>query len=389
MRFRFKDISYLLSIVNNTMKRTILFSLILLGTISCKPTIEKEQKQTEYQFEDANSIRVELLSPLPEGELLVTDEDFGEIIELKGTSHQVEQIFKIRETEMIIKDSILIMKNKSEKHLFMAYSLPDFEFIKSFGMYGMGPNEFQFPSLVKSEGDDVLCYIYKRANEKLFSLSKEFEIKELSFKLPKSNRGFGDKQFNSWSENDIFYVESVERGKAVFQFILKDDSISNHLIKNLTFSEEHQNWAAYIGDFGGNKKKERLVFAYKYFKRLIFLDTESKKTRRVIFNYSKPKKGSTISMLDPSNVTHYWGMSAQEDFLYVLYSGRTPIDVTKELDKTSGYIYVEQFDWNGNPIRKFKLDNWGYFCVNEAENTIYLASTTDEYPFLSYQLPVD
>ncbi len=94
-------------------------------------------------------------------------------------------------------------------------------------------------------------------------------------------------------------------------------------------------------------------------------------------------------MLGPDNVTHYWGMSAQEDYLHVLYSGRTPMEVGRELNNTPGYIYVEQFDWNGNPIRKFKLDHWGYFCVNEEENSIYLASTTDENPFFICKLPDD
>lgn len=73
--------------------------------------------------------------------------------------------------------------------------------------------------------------------------------------------------------------------------------------------------------------------------------------------------------------------------MYVLYSGRTPMQVMKELNKGDEYMYVEQYDWNGNPIRKFKLDNWGYFCVDEINNKIYQVSTTEEHPFLVYDMP--
>ena len=112
------------------------------------------------------------------------------------------------------------------------------------------------------------------------------------------------------------------------------------------------------------------------------------KSRILTFKNKDVKAGDPIEMLSPSNITHYWGISAQKRYVYFLYSGRTPVDVHNELQKSSGYIYVEQYDWNGNPIHKYKLDRWGYFCIDEDEETIYLASTTDEQPFYSYTLSV-
>jgi len=371
------------------MRITILFLAISLFLISCKQTNKENIKQTEQLFGVTDSIKVETLPPLQENELSITEEEFGEIIKLKGTSHPVEHFFKVSETQMIATNNILIVKNRNNSELFMAFSLPDFKFIKSFGKFGRGPNEFQYPSLVKTENDEVLCYVYERTNDKLYSLNREFEISELPLKLPKSDRKFNDKQFQCLSTNEFFYVESIKMGKAIFHLKSENDSTSTTLIKNLAFSDNHKNWAAYIGDFGANGKNKRLVFAYKYFKRIIFSDLENKTSRIISFDLGTAKRGSAKSIIDPSNVTHYWGMSAQNKYLYVLYSGRTPIDVTKELNETSGYIYVEQFDWNGNPIRKFKLDHWGYFCVNDKENTILLASTTDEHLFVSYELPVD
>jgi hypothetical protein len=90
--------------------------------------------------------------------------------------------------------------------------------------------------------------------------------------------------------------------------------------------------------------------------------------------------------MSPQNITHYWGMSAQKEFVYVLYSGRSPVDVQKEWDNKQYYILVEKYDWNGNPIAKYKLDNWGYFCVDEPHQKLYLASVNDAEPFFEFDL---
>lgn len=369
----------------------ISISLISLSVVlfACNQTDKSKTGEQSKQLEEvADTLIVESLPSLPEGEFLLTEKDFGEVVNLQGTSHPVNQIFKVSECELIASDSILIVKNRNNQNMLMAFTLPGFTFLKSFGSFGRGPGEFQSPSLVKDESGEFICFIYEKRNDKLYSLSKNLEINELPVNFKKGERQFNDKQFHGISSKQFLYVESIKMGKAIFSVNSENDTIRTTLLKNISFSDKHKNWAAYIGDFGVNGKKNRAVFAYKYFKRLIFLNLENNTSKTVFFDVPvKTKKGDNLSMMDPSNITHYWGMSSNDKFVYVLYSGRTPIDVSKELNKSSGYIYVEKYDWNGNPVSKYKLDHWGYFCVNQKENTLYLASTTDEHPFVSYKLP--
>lgn len=371
------------------MRNQIVILLLTYVLFSCRQNSDKTEQQSIQIPEFVESSQVETFPPLEEGEYPVSEKDFGEMIELIGTSHPVEPIFfKVTECEMIARDSILIVKNQNNTEMFMAFSLPDFKFIKSFGTFGRGPGEFQYPGLVKDESGQYLCFIYEKANNKLSALTRDFEIIELPVVLQKREKTFNDKQLYGISSCEFLYVESVPKGKAIFFTKSENDTMNTALIKNLAFSDKHKNWAAYIGDFGVNGKKQRAVFAYKYFKRLIFTDLESGISKTLVFHVpAETKKGDAVSMLDPSNITHYWGMSSNDKFVYVLYSGRTPVDVSRENNKSSGYIYVEKFDWNGNPVSKYKLDHWGYFCINEQENTIYLASVTDEHPFKSYNLP--
>lgn len=367
--------------------RFIYYILFLsLFLCSCGHTVNKTVKKKAVASVD--SIVHKIISPLQEGEFMFSDKDFGDIIELKGTSIPVEQIFRVSELEMLIKDSIMVVKNRSGEHPFMIYSIPDFKFIKYLGITGRGPGEYQSPRLVKTDDNNFICYIYEEGNENIYSIDKNLTITKTNIKLQASNkRHFGDKQIHSFSEDEFMYVESIKRAKAIFHTKIQKDTIDTQQIKKLNFNKSHRNWAAYIGDFGVSKEHNRMVYAYKKFKRLMFMDLNGKKTRVLNFNRKDAKHGNIKNMLAADNVTHYWGMSAQKNYVYVLYSGRTPIQVTRENDKSSGYIYVEQFDWNGNPIRKFKLDHWGYFTVNEQGNTIYLASAIEEQPFLKFAIP--
>lgn len=371
------------------MKNSLLLIAFAFYLFSCHQSGKnKTEQQPDKLVLTVDTTQKETLPPLAEGEFSLSEKDFGELVELKGTPHPVDQIFRLSECEMIALDSMMIVKNLGNSNMFMAFSLPDFKFIKSFGRNGNGPDEFIFPSLVKDESKEFLCFIYENTNDHIYGVNKKCEIIRLPFALKKGVKQFNDKQPYGISSKEFLYVESINRGKALFHIVAQNDSAKTFQLKNLAFSDLHKNWASYIGNLGANGKDKRAVFAYKYFKRLMFYDLENNKPKTVFFDVpAKTKKGNDISMLGPDNVTHYWGMSAQQNYVYMLYSGRTPIDVSKELSKSPGYIYVEKYDWNGNPVAKYKLDHWGYFCVNEKENTIYLASTTEEQPFFSYQLP--
>ena len=92
---------------DKNMKISILLITLSLILFSCRQT---NKKKTEPQLEQftavADSLIVETLPPMPEGEFSLTENDFGKVIELQGTSHTVDHIFKVSWCEMIALDSI-------------------------------------------------------------------------------------------------------------------------------------------------------------------------------------------------------------------------------------------------------------------------------------------
>lgn len=359
------------------------FALICLLSVSCN----NNTKSADSSKASETIVIKDTIAPLPLEELHLSDKDFGEIVELTGVSHPVEEIFRISETEMIIKDSLLIMKNRPfDKGFFMIYSLPDFRFLASVGNLGNGPLEFQFPHLIKSSSDSVLCYIYEGTKAKMYSMSNDFTINELDYNITEDGSGWSQKDFCSINDSTFLYADNAKGGKAISTMKISGDSLTISRDYPIAFSEKHKNWAAYTGCLGVNSDYDRAVYVYKYFRRLRFYDLENKTFRDVIFGADEKKSETDVETLAPTNITYYWKISPQKKHIYCLYSGRTPVQVHNELKKEISYIYVEQFDWNGNPVRKYRLDHWGYFCVNEQEDTIYLVSTDEEQPFYSYQL---
>jgi hypothetical protein len=117
------------------------------------------------------------------------------------------------------------------------------------------------------------------------------------------------------------------------------------------------------------------------------LNIDGTKERKLVLEHKKPKTGDAVTMLGPDNITYYWKMSQTAENIYLSYSGRTPIQVGNDWKKDIDYIHIEEFDWNGHPKRKFKLDRWGYFCVDAKRNKLYLVPTNAEEPFVVYDLP--
>ncbi len=368
------------------MKKLLLLVLITCFMLaSCRSTSENKSQNPESAA-PSDSFVLTSLPELQTGEVNLTEDSLGKVIELAGEQIITNQIFKVRETEMLVKDSVLIMKSIFGENQFSVFRLPDFKLLKTFGKTGRGPDEFQYSHLVQSEDKNTLCFIYEMTNSKLYKVDRQLNLTPAEIRFEKPEAMFDEKQLYSFGDKDFFYVGNSTNGKSIFRAQTLNDSLVTREVYNLSFSTKHRNWANYIGDFGANKAKGRLVYAYKYFKRLVFMDTTGTKIRILNFQSEEVQKKEVLAQLGPDNVTHYWGMSCQPDYVYVLYSGRTPIEVTKQFKKEDFYIFVEQFDWNGNPIRKFKLDHWGYFCVDEKSNSLYIASVNDDEPVFRYKL---
>ncbi|MDR1098741.1 MAG: TolB-like 6-bladed beta-propeller domain-containing protein [Tannerella sp.] len=369
--------------------KTKLFIILSLCVFlsGCKNTAG-QTAQEQATEEDTVEMKPELPELIAGEVFLKGKEPFGNTVELKGTQMIADTvIFKIGEAGSIIKNNKLLMKTGRKLLLF---KFPEIIFERFCGTWGNGPDEFNYPEIVPAPNDSTLiCYLYERTKGKLYRMDNDGNILPASFDLGKPEKfNFSSKALVNIAPDDFIYADDSPTGKSIFRAAKEADSIKTHEIFNLALNPKRKSPFSYIGDFVANPGKNRMAYAYKYFKIIKFMDLEAQTVRTVNFEREEFDENSLykINGLD-QNVTHYWGACAQDESVYFLYSGRTPYDVSRENGKNNCYIYVEQYDWNGNPVNKFRLDQWGYFTVDEPDKKIYLFSTNHDDPFFTYDLP--
>ena len=336
------------------------------------------------------TLESEKLEPLKDETLKLKGKDlFEDVIDLKGEQIIVDDlIFKPSEIEMLIKDNIMVIKSRTQDGMFALLSLPDLQYLESFGIMGNGPDEFMFPHLCKNTESNILATIVETTNGKIYDISSDGILKPNNINIPKAKSGsnYSGEYPGLMTDTLLYFAANSLTGKSIFT-IGGVDSIQVLEIQNLALDPKRKGWANYIGNFAINKEQTRMVYAYKYFKLVRFFDLVHNTVRTINFERDEFDESTQykIDGLD-ANVTHYWGISSNEKYVYMLYSGRTPYQVGSDNNKGNYYIHVEKYDWNGEAIAKYKLDRWGYFSVDEENNFLYLVSTNDDSSFFKYKL---
>jgi hypothetical protein len=325
---------------------------------------------------------------LGKDEIVYKDKEaFNEVIELKGKNIVTDSIMDPRIGGMLLKNDKLIFQYEFNPP-FVLFQTPTMNFIAQKGRRGPGPDEFIFPVLVPTTDPELICYIYEQTNQKLYTLDNQNQIGYCPFKFPQPSQDnlVANKHLINFGEDDFLYVESRDNGKSVFRTTKTQDSIRAVKICDLNLKPGLDDWIPYIGFLAANKEKNRAAYAYKYYKAISFIDLDAKTVKTINFKQSEFDV-STLGVADGSdmNVTHYLGAYGQPDYVYFLYIGHTPGDIANGEHKAA--FYMEQYDWDGNPIRKYKINHFGRFVVDEKEKQLYVCFPFEDDPIYVYELP--
>ena len=330
------------------------------------------------------------IAPLVPGEVHLKNdaEAFGEELHLKGDTVLRDEIFKVGVSTMILKDSLLLVCCEDDRP-FRMYSLPDLELKGIYGNRGRGPMEFIWPGIWPYEDSGYIAMVSDDFQD-LGSLCKirvDGVVEPVRHRIPSHYNAFSyTRGFAAADDDHIVFAHS----SAIYLYAGSDTAAAPgqtvRKLADVRLGKYSAGSTMNIGSLGVNFQYERAVWAYKYAKRVLFCDFDGN-VRTVDFRSFEDGEAEGAGM--DSNVTHYCSNSklyAGQHYVWLLYSGRTPVDVMQEWEKGLYYIYVEQFDWNGNPVRRYRLDNWGFISVDEGSGTLYFLSNVSEYPFFKYSL---
>lgn len=324
---------------------------------------------------------VRSIDPLPAGVLTLNDDDFGPTIPLEGRNIATDDLFSVSDVEMTVKDSLLLLKSQQNDGApLRVYSLPDFRLLKQVGRFGRGPGEMVYPRLVPYRDRDAVCFLVDGFSNRQVRVTPGLEAEPFELPLTEEQRRNYGFSLVARNAGDILFTSLPD----LMRCTAGDTAARTDRILDLAYLKGRHSPTRYIGSLGADFDKGRAVFAYKYDRRIVFADLNEGSARTVVFR-GKNDVAEGAGMDD--NTTHYWKLSAGSRYVYLLYSGRTPLEVAQEQSRGERYIFVEAFDWNGNPVARYRLDRWGYFCADEARNRIILVSTGDQHPFFVYDLP--
>ena len=353
------------------------------------------KKQTDPQPTAQDSIQVKQpeLPPLEPGEVEYKDDAFREVIELEGHNLVADSfVFMPTNSKVLVKGKYMIMRVEvytRDLHPFIIFKYPEMTYVTEVGQYGNGPDEFLLGDIIPTDDPKYLCYLMETTREKLYKLNRKGQIEPYSFSFSSSPeyRPFGSlkEYIHNVGEDDFIYSDKSKSGRSIYRSYAKGDSVIREELCSLQADPKVRNPFAYMGYMAINAKKNRIAYAYRYYKKLKFMTLNADTIKDINYNL-KEFDIETLNIANglDRNATHYCYITGGENYVYVVHSGRVPSDMTADWS----YINVEQYDWNGNPIRKYKLKNFfGKIYVDEARKRMVGITFAYDDPFVEFKLP--
>lgn len=360
----------------------IILVSILFALISCNNRTSNNQTQQDVAF--ANDT---ILSPLE----IDLDDIEWKTTRLTGKNKAIEDGFVDMRSTLWKKGDTLIFRNAEfqRDNYYLAYLLPDLKLIKKFGIWGIGPNEFEWPEITISRNDDkrIGC-IYDWGNGNYYELNNDFTIKRIgAFKdLP-----YRTADVSFYNDSTAFYLGDASlKGRNIYKYT-KSKGLPGEAIHNLVLNPPGVDFFyAYDGAYGYNVPKNRLVYAYKFFREIHIMDMNGKLLRTL-----KGKDGNRTrredgikAWMDNFEVPCYYEYCYPTDkYFYLVYSdGHTLGEFVNKTAKEESII--EQYDWNGNPVQRFVLDKacHKHLLIDEKEKKIYINVYQEDDPLYIYDL---
>lgn len=226
---------------------------------------------------------------------------------------------------------------------------------------GHGPNELiQFISVKNNDNKYIFA---DRVRGRVFELDFDEEYsRNLIFQFSDSiNRFFSLIKFDS---NSYIGTGMFEAGR--FLLYNGDDNTYYHLgeypqNEDIRQLNSYQKAALFAGTFiGVHPKGNKLISAYKGLLDFYSI-TSNKKLLNIASKYYHfplfgiPDNNSGLVIASRrENITGFLSLSYNALYVYLLYSNTSFLE---KLDDTFSSNIVLVFDWNGNPIKKYDLDN--------------------------------
>ncbi len=309
-----------------------------------------------------------------ENQVVVRDFDDDSFMESEVLSRQERGLdFKFTPGDLwAVDDSLILLRNQGRKDsMYVVVRASDWNVKSVFGEIGEGEDQFIYPQILKSSDDVMIRDILGSKVTTVDPISGK--MTHVDLKLP-----IDDRAYDIFYEDGAYIYENFNRPSVGTIIKLKGDE----RVVLLDFLELHreigdENHYGYRGSMGVNPKDGRVVYAYEYIRRfdivsgdgeLLSTNIDPNSKYPVVYNGKLNRQQSTI---------YYKGVSVSEDRIYLYYIGESPLGFMEQGMVT----YIEEFDWEGTPIKRYRLDDYfsyiayldgSFICISPKFNSKYV-----------------
>ncbi|WP_099463953.1 BF3164 family lipoprotein [Parabacteroides provencensis] len=286
---------------------------------------------------------------------------------------------------IFVKGDTCIVENAVTQNepYFLAYSLSEKKRIGKFGIIGNGPNEMLYPDFSGFRNcPGFIGEVYDSGICRHFLIDKDFNIH-----LDSIWTNIGETMKLVSSGNMSYMAKNETNGNSLYCYHAGDTTKTR--IYNLALDPQVHVWSAYIGSLEINPVRKILVYAYQYFRQIHIFNLETNTCTIIKYPDQHKKHNDIKDWLDITSVSYYLDVSLGEQYIYCLYSGKTPKEVIEDDKKDNKFCFsIEQYDYDGNYIRTIQINKrTRYLSVDESRNKLYVLSVFDDEPLYVYDLP--
>ena len=284
------------------------------------------------------------------------------IIQIKGET--ISQIPAGCYTAGIIKDTFLCLQNTCSEKQFQIFSNNSKNMLYEFGATGRGPNEYQFPLIIKSDTNTSSLLIHDLVQNRLtrFYLKNDTSIHNTILPPELAN-----------SQNLNIIDSTIVRspiGEDSILFYLYDKHAK--IIKKIDYepqfyvSRRGNKSDAYSHILSVNSQHNSIIAAFKYINLINFYHTDGSLQKSLSLDLVNDEVDYSEFQLSEDMLVTSYQIYSTSNFCYLLWSG---------LSANNGYDrppYLLVFTWNGILEKVYQFDSFVNFIIVDEANRQFL-----------------
>lgn len=336
-----------------------------------------------------------ILMPLSQSckKTIVKDVPFPIEKKIFADSFQVPPVIYASHPGLVITGKKLVIIETQAGKIFEVFSVPDFKYIGGFGASGRGPEEFQNINTYSASATENGLRIFDFEKGILEIDFTNFPVKATSsniitfpFSVQYMNSPF---QINDSIICGIPYPQAeIINGQPETRFIDNLYIRFNANSKRVDYFGNYpdlypkkysdQFWIIYMNMTTVKPDKQKFASAGYLIKTLHIYNNDGTLAKELIMKV--PDDLLAEESLNPK-ITYYDAIKSTDNYIYAICEDAPPDNLLNNIPT------LEVWDWNGNPVMRFKLDRpVAAFDVTKDDKTIYFLDRQSRDKILKYDL---